>query len=56
MHKKAYLPEKICEVCNRPFTWRKKWKNCWEAVKYCSDKCRSLKTMPAESRTDKKPA
>jgi hypothetical protein len=55
MHKKANLPEKICVVCNRPFTWRKKWKSCWEEVKYCSDKCRLLKTMPAESRTVKKP-
>lgn len=23
--KKGDLPEKICVVCGRPFTWRKKW-------------------------------
>lgn len=23
--KKGDLPEKVCEVCGRPFTWRKKW-------------------------------
>ncbi len=38
--KKEYLPEKICPVCNRPFTWRKKWEKNWETVIYCSKKCR----------------
>ncbi|WP_081505967.1 DUF2256 domain-containing protein [Azospirillum lipoferum] len=38
--KKADLPAKICPVCNRPFTWRKKWERVWEQVKYCSDRCR----------------
>ena len=23
--KKENLPSKMCVVCNRPFTWRKKW-------------------------------
>jgi hypothetical protein len=23
--KKEHLPQKICLVCDRPFTWRKKW-------------------------------
>ncbi|WP_084722321.1 DUF2256 domain-containing protein [Photobacterium aquae] len=39
-HSKTYLPRKVCEVCSRPFTWRKKWKNCWDEVKYCSQRCR----------------
>ncbi|MCA1773479.1 MAG: DUF2256 domain-containing protein [Halomonas sp.] len=39
-HKKAHLPSKVCPVCQRPFTWRKKWKDCWEDVKYCSERCR----------------
>ncbi|MDX2237587.1 MAG: DUF2256 domain-containing protein, partial [Hyphomonadaceae bacterium] len=26
--------------CGRPFAWRKKWARDWEAVKYCSDRCR----------------
>ncbi|MFN5514407.1 MAG: DUF2256 domain-containing protein, partial [Cyanobacteriota bacterium] len=30
---KSHLPEKICPVCRRPFTWRKKWADCWEEVK-----------------------
>jgi len=41
--KKQHLPEKNCIVCNRPFTWRKKWEKVWEDVKYCSDKCRNQK-------------
>ena len=31
---------KICVVCNRPFTWRKKWERCWDEVLTCSDKCK----------------
>ncbi|MDB2342515.1 DUF2256 domain-containing protein [Flavobacteriaceae bacterium] len=38
---KQNLPEKICLSCNRPFRWRKKWERDWEAVKYCSKKCKS---------------
>ena len=37
---KSYLPEKICVVCQRPFSWRKKWQKVWHEVKYCSEKCR----------------
>lgn len=38
--KKENLPEKVCLRCGRPFTWRKKWEKVWDAVKYCSDRCR----------------
>ena len=38
--RKSDLPTKICPVCNRPFTWRKKWEREWDQVKYCSDRCR----------------
>ncbi|NJK67312.1 MAG: DUF2256 domain-containing protein [Microcoleus sp. CSU_2_2] len=37
---KSDLPTKMCPVCDRPFTWRKKWADCWDEVKYCSDRCR----------------
>ncbi|TAP40881.1 DUF2256 domain-containing protein [Alteromonas sp. KUL49] len=37
--KKCDLPQKVCPVCNRPFTWRKKWEKNWEHVKYCSKRC-----------------
>jgi hypothetical protein len=41
--KKENLPQKICIVCQRSFTWRKKWEKVWNEVKYCSDKCRISK-------------
>lgn len=41
--KKENLPEKICKVCDKPFTWRKKWAKCWEQVKYCSERCKRSK-------------
>ncbi|WP_461039476.1 DUF2256 domain-containing protein [Spirosoma harenae] len=42
-YKKSDLPEKICPVCQRPFTWRKKWENVWNEVTYCSERCRREK-------------
>jgi hypothetical protein len=41
--KKQHLPSKICLVCQRPFSWRKKWEKDWENVKFCSDRCRKNK-------------
>ncbi|MBM3165638.1 MAG: DUF2256 domain-containing protein [Bacteroidetes bacterium] len=43
--KKSNLPEKICPVCKRPFTWRKKWERVWNEVVYCSDRCRTNKNL-----------
>lgn len=40
MRKKSELPQKICAACGLPFTWRKKWERDWEAVRFCSDRCR----------------
>ena len=39
-HKKPNLPQKICPVCQRPFTWRRKWVRDWDQVRYCSERCR----------------
>lgn len=44
MHKKPFLPQKICVVCLKPFSWRKKWEKNWENVKYCSERCSRNKT------------
>jgi hypothetical protein len=41
---KANLPTKTCATCGKPFSWRKKWEKVWDDVKYCSDKCRGLKS------------
>ena len=40
---KNKFENKICPICNRPFSWRKKWKKDWDNVKYCSKKCRMNK-------------
>jgi hypothetical protein len=40
---KEHLPIKICVVCQRPFTWRKKWERCWDEVTCCSKRCKSLR-------------
>jgi len=43
--KKSDLPQKICVVCGRPYSWRKKWAKNWDEVKYCSERCRGKKNM-----------
>ncbi len=40
MRRKGDLPTKTCQVCGLPFTWRKKWADVWDEVKYCSERCR----------------
>ena len=40
---KSFLPTKVCPVCKRSFSWRKKWRNNWAEVRYCSKKCSNLK-------------
>jgi hypothetical protein len=42
--KKQHLPTKVCPVCQRDFSWRKKWEKVWEDVKYCSEHCRMKKS------------
>ncbi|MBT3446277.1 DUF2256 domain-containing protein [bacterium] len=34
---------KICLVCHREFSNRKKWKGIWDSVMYCSKNCRYIK-------------
>lgn len=43
--KKENLPSKVCLVCNRPFTWRKKWERCWDEVLTCSKSCNSARKL-----------
>ncbi|MDA0377192.1 MAG: DUF2256 domain-containing protein [Proteobacteria bacterium] len=40
---KKNLPTKLCKHCGLSFTWRKKWKRCWDEVRYCSKKCSGLR-------------
>jgi hypothetical protein len=46
MRRKADLPQKTCRACGRPFAWRRKWARTWEAVVYCSDRCRAARAVP----------
>ena len=53
--KKENLPTKVCMVCNRPFTWRKKWERCWDEVTTCSKSCNGTRRREkgAEAGHDK---
>ncbi|MEC8689496.1 MAG: DUF2256 domain-containing protein [Candidatus Neomarinimicrobiota bacterium] len=42
-HLNPHLPYKFCHTCERPFSWRKKWRVSWDEVKYCSNRCRKNK-------------
>ncbi len=44
---------KICAVCNRPMTWRRKWAKSWDEVKYCSEACRRNKKSPEKALGNK---
>ncbi|MFA7495584.1 MAG: DUF2256 domain-containing protein [Acidithiobacillus sp.] len=44
-------PEKICPVCQRPFSWRKRWERCWSEVVYCSDACRKRRQHCSKGHT-----
>jgi hypothetical protein len=37
--KKSERLTKVCPICQRPFHWRKKWRDCWDEVRYCSKRC-----------------
>jgi hypothetical protein len=49
---KGNLPEKICVVCARPFTWRKKWERCWDEVTCCSKQCNSERRSTKSSNSE----
>lgn len=34
-------PDKTCDRCGRTIVWRKKWERDWDAVRWCSQACRS---------------
>lgn len=53
--KKQNLPVKTCPVCQRPFTWRKKWARNWDSVIYCSDACRQQKHSVEDSARTQRP-
>ncbi|WP_353737314.1 DUF2256 domain-containing protein [Acidiphilium sp.] len=48
--RKGDLPQKTCAACGRPFAWRRKWARDWDAVKFCSDACRTGRREAARAR------
>ena len=48
--KKENLPTKTCVVCERPFTWRKKWERCWDEVTTCSKSCNAARRRANKGR------
>jgi hypothetical protein len=47
--KGAHPPDKVCVVCARPFSWRKKWARAWEEILTCSDRCRGERRRRARA-------
>lgn len=39
---------KVCRVCGRPFSWRKRWEKNWDEVRTCSDRCRREGIRPRD--------
>ena len=44
---------KSCSACGRSITWRKKWAECWEEVRYCSAACRKQRLTAADLDLEK---
>jgi len=49
---KQHLPSKVCVVCQRPFTWRKKWERNWDEVTTCSKSCNAKRKAQARQSLD----
>ena len=47
------LPTKSCAICGRTITWRKKWASDWDAVRYCSDACRSHRLTALDTELER---
>ncbi|HBG96622.1 MAG TPA: hypothetical protein DDY14_15160 [Chromatiaceae bacterium] len=45
--------ERICAVCGRGISWRRKWARDWENIKYCSDACRKRGLSHRDARVEK---
>jgi hypothetical protein len=47
---RADRPTRVCAVCGRPFQWRRKWKDVWQDVRYCSERCRRRRNSASHGR------
>lgn len=39
---------RVCASCGRAIEWRAKWARDWDAVRYCSDRCRRERPGPVD--------
>jgi hypothetical protein len=42
------VDEKTCRSCGRRITWRKKWADDWDQVRFCSTACRRRGVTPED--------
>ena len=42
------MTSKSCAKCGRVIEYRKKWKNNWDEIRYCSERCRNEKLTTAD--------
>ena len=43
---------KYCLSCGRSITWRKKWEDVWDEIRYCSATCRRRKRSALDVRLE----
>jgi len=43
---------KICENCGREIEMRRKWKECWDEIRYCSATCRRTRRSASDLRLE----
>jgi hypothetical protein len=43
---------KTCRSCGRQIEWRRKWADCWNEIRYCSDACRRSKPDAIDHRLE----
>lgn len=46
------VPEKTCAACGRTITWRARWARDWDAVRFCSDRCRRERPNAVDRRLE----
>lgn len=44
--------DKTCATCGRTIEWRKKWDSAWDALRYCSDRCRRHKPSALDGQLE----
>lgn len=45
--------ERTCASCGRRFTWRRRWADRWDEVRYCSAACRRRRVTATDRRMER---